>query len=125
MSKKLVGYFEGTDPALLTTLICAGYDTLPIANGFDEHGKHILLFNAENKLDLVIGHLHKVISPVGSDVSARDILHTCITYQMPTLLVCPAEHHATAREMVGEYGEIVSLVDPSELQATALKVLGG
>jgi hypothetical protein len=107
----------------LTSLICAGFDTLPIANGFDEHGKHILLFNAEHKLDLVIGYLHKVISPVGSDVTSRDILHTCITYQMPTLLVCPEEHHEAARKLIGDTGDIISLVDPGKLKETALKIL--
>lgn len=124
MSKKLVGYFEGTDPVLLTSLICAGHDTLPIANGFDEHGKHIMLFNTQHKLDLVVGYLHKVISPVGSDTTIREILHTCITYDMPTLLVCPKEHHAEAQKLIGDVPNIVSLVDPADLAEAANKILG-
>jgi hypothetical protein len=28
--RKTIGYFEGTDPTLLTNLVCAGYDTLPV-----------------------------------------------------------------------------------------------
>lgn len=123
MGKKIIGYFEGTDPAVLTSLICAGYDTLPIANGFDDHGKHIMMFNAEKRLDLVIGYFHKVISPVGSGISTRDILHACITYSMPTLLVCPAENHQAAQELIGESSGIITLVDPSGLKQKALSLL--
>ena len=40
--RKIVGYFEGTDSTLLTALVCDGYDTVPISNGFDNHGMHVL-----------------------------------------------------------------------------------
>jgi len=30
--RKTIGYFDGTDSALLTSLVCDGYDTLPISN---------------------------------------------------------------------------------------------
>ncbi len=123
MAKKIVGYFEGTDPALLTSLLCAGYDTLPIANGYDDHGKHIMLFNAQHKLDLVVGYLHKVVSPIGSETTTREILHTCITYGMPTLLVCPRAHHSEAKELLGDVPDIVSLVDPADLADAANKAL--
>ena len=36
---KTVGYFEGTDPILLTEIVAKGCGTLPIANDWDGHGK--------------------------------------------------------------------------------------
>ena len=53
--RKIVGYFEGTDSTLLTGLVCDGYDTVPISNGFDNHGMHVRIINNENKVDLLIG----------------------------------------------------------------------
>ena len=55
--RKRVGYFDGTNPGLLTAVICAGHDTIPIANGLDNHGQHARLindeFNREQKIHLI------------------------------------------------------------------------
>ena len=50
--RKTVGYFEGTDSPLLTALICDGYDTIPISNGYDNHGAHVRMINQESQIDL-------------------------------------------------------------------------
>ena len=52
--RKSVGYFEGTDSKLLTALVCDGYDTLPVSNGFDNHGMHVRLINDQNRFDLLV-----------------------------------------------------------------------
>ena len=61
--RKIVGYFEGTDSTLLTALVCDGYDTVPISNGFDNHGMHNVGYwvpqdspAAENTLIYIISH---------------------------------------------------------------------
>ena len=64
--RKNIGYFEGTDSALLTDLVCDEYDTLPISNGFDNHGMHVRIINNENKVDLLIGYVHKIFAPEDS-----------------------------------------------------------
>ena len=55
MTRKRVGYFDGTDSRLLTALVCDGYDTIPVSNGRDNHGHHVLLINDKNRVDLLIG----------------------------------------------------------------------
>ena len=64
--RKIVGYFEGTDSTLLTALVCDGYDTVPISNGFDNHGMHVRIINNENKVDLLVGYVHKIFAPEDS-----------------------------------------------------------
>ena len=74
--------------------ICDGCDTIPISNGFDNYGQHIRLFNEENKVDLLIGYLHKIIAPVGAETQAADMVHVCEVYQIPFLVIVPKELHA-------------------------------
>ena len=42
MTRKPVGYFDGTDSTLLTNLVLNGCDTVPISNGSDRHGNRAL-----------------------------------------------------------------------------------
>jgi hypothetical protein len=113
--KKMVGYFEGTDSPWLTTLIAQGWDTMPVSNGYDGHGKNVALFTSQSKVDVVIGYLHKVIAPLTAEISTRDILHACITYDIPVLLACPEALQGAASKILGELGANVQLVDPAEM----------
>ncbi len=57
-------------------------------------------------------------------ISNYEILHACINYDMPTLLVCPKEHHAEAQKLIGgDVPDIVSLVDAADLSDAAHKIL--
>jgi len=38
----IIGYLEGTNPDVLSSLIARGHDTVPIGNGWDNHGKYIV-----------------------------------------------------------------------------------
>ena len=86
--RKIVGYFDGTDSTLLTGLVCDGYDTVPISNGFDNHGMHVRIINNENKVDLLIGYVHKIFAPEDSvqagGVTYEDIFHA-VSYTHLTL----------------------------------------
>jgi len=123
MTRKVVGYFEGTDPAVLTSLICDDCDTIPISNGFDNYGQHIRLLNEENKVDLLVGYLHKIIAPAGADTQAADMMHVCETYQIPFLLIVPEELHHCARRHLEHWPDQVQFVDPAKLLEEALRVL--
>ncbi len=124
MARKGIGYFEGTDPAVLTSLICDDCDTIPISNGFDNYGQHVRLFNEENKVDLIIGYLHKVIAPIGAETQAEDIMHVCDVYQIPFLVIVPEKLHRCARTHLERWPDVVEFVDPSKLLETARRILG-
>jgi hypothetical protein len=123
MERKSVGYFEGTDPAVLSSLICDGCDTIPISNGLDNYGQHVRLFNEENRVDLLVGYLHKVYAPVGAETQAEDMFHICETYQIPFIIIVPAGLHDCARQKFKRCPGVVSFVDSSDMLAAARKIL--
>ena len=123
MKRKSIGYFEGTDSIWLTSLTAQGRDTIPVSNGYDGHGKNVRLFNAKDKADVVIGYLHKVVTPKDWEVTTMDILHACITYDIPVLLAVPCKLHGKARKLLGKAAEHVKLVEPSEMLGTVKEFL--
>ena len=89
MMRKRVGYFDGTDAAVLTALICEGHDTLPISNGLDNHGQHARLINDQNRYDLLLAPLHKIYAPQEAEpetVTYQDAFRICRTYSIPMLV---------------------------------------
>lgn len=127
--RKVIGYFDGTDSALLTDLVCDGYDTLPISNGFDNHGMHVRIINNENRVDLLIGYLHKIYSPEGSTpagaVTYQDVFHVCRTFDVPLILEVSSDLHDKARALLVNAPPSVRLVDPSEALSTVREILDG
>jgi len=49
-----VGYFEGTDPLLLTKLSAEGIETLPIGNTWDGHRKYVNHLS-KDEVNVVVG----------------------------------------------------------------------
>ena len=128
MERKSVGYFEGTDSTLLTSLVCDGYDTLPISNGFDNHGMHVRLINDQNRPDLLIGYVHKIFAPerrLPTDPSFQDLFHICRTYQIPLLLEVPRHLHDKATVLLDNPPDIVQFVDPADTLRVAFEILKG
>jgi len=124
--RKSIGYFEGTDSTLLTRLVCDGYDTLPVSNGFDNHGMHVRLVNDQNRFDLLIGYVHKIFAPeplLPSQPSFQDVIHICRTYSIPLLLEVPAELHDNARALLNDPPDIVRFVDPGDMVRVAEEIL--
>jgi hypothetical protein len=124
--RKDIGYFEGTDSTLLTALVCEGFDTIPVSNGYDNHGRHIQLINQENKPDLLIGYVHKVFAPDDGDpnyTTYQEIFHTCRVFQVPLLLEVPAELQEKARDLFEGVPDAVQFVDPADMLTTALEIL--
>lgn len=124
--RKSIGYFEGTDSTLLTRLVCDGYDTLPVSNGFDNHGMHVRLVNDQNRFDLLIGYVHKIFAPeplLPSQPSFQDVIHICRTYSIPLLLEVPSELHDNARALLNDPPDIVRFVDPGDMVRVAEEIL--
>lgn len=125
--RKSVGYFEGTDSTLLTALVCDGHDTLPVSNGYDNHGSDVRLITDQNRYDLLVGYLHKVYAPethVETHFRFQDVLHLCRTYSIPLLLEVPKAFQDSARELLGNPPDVVRLVDPADMLTVAREILG-
>ena len=128
MTRKRIGYFEGTDAPLLTALMCEGYDTIPVSNGRDHHGTHARLINDKNRVDLLIAYVHKIVAPDReardqSDLTFQDLFHICRTYEIPLIVETPSALHAQAYEMLDKPPDIVRLVDPAEALEVAREIL--
>jgi hypothetical protein len=130
MARKRVGYFDGTDSRLLTALVCDGYDTIPVSNGRDNHGHHVRLINDKNRVDLLIGYLHKIIAPDGEareqgDINTADLFHICRILEIPLLLEIPEDLQPRAIELLDSPPDIVRLVDPADTLTVARRLLAG
>jgi len=120
--RKMIGYFEGSDALWLTTLTAQGYDTLPVSNGYDGHGKNVRLFSKRDKVDAIVGYLHKVVTPPEWETTTKDILHACTTYDIPVLLAVPKELRKEGRALIGRLPN-VRLVDPAEMLKSVHEVV--
>jgi len=123
MTRKSVGYFEGTDSALLTSLLCAGYDTLPVSNGVDYHGKNVRRINQQEKYDILIGYPHKIYAPLDYDMPYQDVFRICKTYGIPLLLEVPVALHDKAKNLMPDAPSVVEFLDPAEILDRALVLL--
>jgi hypothetical protein len=128
MTRRRVGYFDGTDSRLLTALVCDGYDTIPVSNGRDNHGHHVRLINDKNRVDLLIGYLHKIIAPDGGarekgDITPEDLFHICRILEIPLLLEIPEALQPRAIDLLENPPEIVRLVDPADTLEVARTLL--
>jgi hypothetical protein len=122
---KTVGYLEGTDPEFLTKLVCMGYRTLPIGNDIDNHGKNIAFISIADKVDLIVGYLHKVSPLPNMTKSLKEFLTPGIIHQIPILLLTPTETVSNAKKIVSEAttSEYIKIIDPKNLWTETLKIL--
>jgi len=116
-----VGYFEGTDPVVLTRLVAKGIGTLPLNNGMDMHGKYVSHIGRQDHVSIVVGYLHKVVPTSGVSLSPRDLLFSCLTNDIPVVLVAEKAFQEAAREQLGEVRDRVKLVDPANLYEVILQ----
>ena len=123
---KTVGYLKGTDPEVLTKLECMGYRTLPIGNDIDNHGKNIAFISIADKVDLIVGHLHKISSPPTATKSLREFLTPGLIHRIPILLLVPKETLADAKKIVAEMTTSTSIkvIDEKNLLHESMKILG-
>ena len=122
-----VGYFEGTDPLLLTKLAADGVETLPIANTWDGHGKFVNHLS-KGEVNVVVGYLHKVIPAESLRTASLSLmldsmLSACKAHGIPVLLIVPASVHDKAKKILGEIGANIHMVAPEELEGQVRKYL--
>ena len=122
-----VGYFEGTDPLLLTKLAAEGVETLPVANTWDGHGKYVNHLS-KGEVNVVVGYLHKVIPAESVRTSSLSLmidnmLSACKVNDIPVLLIVPATLQDKAKKVLGDIGPNVHIVALEELEAQIRKYL--
>lgn len=110
-----IGYLEGTDPLVLTRLAARGVGTMPVGNGVDNHGKFLTTISERDRIDLVVGHLHKIMRTQHQGFLTRDLLQSCLDSRIPVLIVVPRADQALARQLLGAVSESIVLVDPTVL----------
>jgi hypothetical protein len=122
-----VGYFEGTDPLLLTKLAAEGVETIPVANTWDGHGKFVNHLS-KGEVNLVVGYLHKVIPAEPLRTSSLQLmldgmLSACKVHEIPVLLIVPGALHDKAERILGESAADIHLVAPEELEVQVRRYL--
>ena len=122
---KTVGYLEGTDPEFLTKLVCMGYKTLPIGNDFDNHGKNIAFVSISDKIDLIVGYLHKVSPLPDVTKSLKEFLTPGIIHKIPILLLASKETLTNAKKIVTEAttSKYIKVIDHKNLLGESMKIL--
>lgn len=109
-----VGYLEGTDPTILAKLYLKGIGTLPLGNGWDNHGKYVNHLTTADGVDAVLGYLHKIIPPAFEGKLNLDILFACIAHGIPVCLMVPRGLQEKAMKWLGGDAGKVNLVDSAE-----------
>jgi len=122
---KTVAYLEGTDPEFLTKLVCMGYKTLPIGNDTDNHGKNIAFISIADKIDLIVGYLHKISPLPAMTKSLKEFLTPGIIHHIPILLLAPKETLTNAKKIVAEAttSTYIKVIDPKNLMIETMKIL--
>jgi hypothetical protein len=122
---KTIGYLEGTNPDFLTKLVCMGYKTLPIGNDTDNHGKNIAFISISDKIDLIVGYLHKVSPLPAVTKSLKEFLTPGIIHQIPILLLAPRDTLTNAKKIISEVStsKYIKVIDPDDLMDESMKIL--
>lgn len=119
---KIVGYMEGTNSEVMTNLLLEGYETLPLSNGWDNHGKYLAHINRNDNIAMVIGYLHKFI-PVAKEYSLGDMLSSLKIYKIPIVFIVPKTKQAKAKKLLASKGVKFQFADPSEISKVVFGLL--
>ena len=117
-----VGYFEGTDPLLLSKFAAEGIETLPVGNTWDGHGKYVNHLS-KGEVNVVVGYLHKVVPAEQTRMVAADLLFACKTWDIPVILVAPTAAREQAKKLLGDVGPHIRVVAPEEVEGEVRKYL--
>jgi hypothetical protein len=119
----IIGYLEGTNPDVLSSLIAEGHDTIPVGNGWDNHGKYIGHLTNQDEIAVVVGYLHKVVPPRSQRYEATDVLNSCKINKIPVVVIAQEKEHPKAKKALGNMADYVSLADPTKLMEAIVKNL--
>ncbi|MFX1512193.1 MAG: hypothetical protein ACFFCQ_06375 [Promethearchaeota archaeon] len=119
---KTIGYFEGTPAELLTRMNLLGVDVFPIGNVWDNYGKNVEIIT-KTDVDLIIGWTHKVLPVHGVTRTAKDLLWTAQTLNIPIILLAPSELYDNAKKAIGDAVAFASIVDPKQAEDKIKEIL--
>lgn len=119
---KIVGYMGGTNSEVMTNLLLEGYETIPLSNGWDNHGKYLAHINRNDNISLVVGYLHKFI-PVAKEYSLGDMLSSLKIYKIPIIFIVPKSKQAKAKKLLSSKGISYKFADPSEISEVIFAML--
>ena len=122
-----IGYFEGTDPLLLSKLAAESIETLPVANTWDGHGKMVNHLT-KGEVNVVVGYLHKVIpaEPLRTaalPIMVDNILSACKVHDIPVLLIVPAALREKAEKILSGTEVKIQIVSPEQVETEIRKYL--
>lgn len=119
---KIVGYMEGTNSEVLTNLFLEGFETLPLSNGWDNHGKYIAHLNRNDNISVVVGYLHKFI-PIAKEFDLGDMLSSMKVYKIPVVFIVPEKKQDKANKFLKNKGLKYKLAEPARATQVVLEFL--
>ena len=119
---KTVGYMGGTNPEVLTTLLIRGFETIPLSNSWDSHGKYVAHITRHDNLTMVVGWLHKFV-PINKELVIEDALSPLRIYDIPIVFIVPKKLHKQANKILADKDIRYKLADPSDVTNAVLSLL--
>ena len=120
---KTVGYMEGTNSEFLTDLIVEGVDTLPLSNGWDNHGKFVAHLTRTDNVSVVVGYLHKFYT-IGLDSKiVDDIFSSLKAYKIPVVFIVPKDKQEKAKNLLKGRKLSYTMADPADLTKSVKAVM--
>ncbi len=120
----IIGYFEGTDPVVLSKLTAQGIQTLPLSNGMDNHGKDINLVTKDDGLSVVVGYLHKVAPVAGIELSIEDVLQNCRVHSIPVYIIISPGDEVLAEKLMSDFVTYVQFTTSEMLFGKVMSIVG-
>jgi hypothetical protein len=120
---KIVGYMDGTNSEVLTNLFLEGFETLPLSNGWDNHGKYLAHIMRNDDISLIIGYLHKFI-PLMKQFDLGDMFSSIRVYKIPCVFIVPKKKQPKAIKYLPKGIKYV-FADPSEISEVVIGLLKG
>ena len=120
---RTVGYMEGTNSEFLTNLIVDGIDTLPLSNGWDNHGKLVAHITRTDNVSVVVGYLHKFFTLSLDPKIVDDIFSSLKAYKVPTVFIVPKERQEKAKQLLKGRRLNYTMSDPADLTKTVKSIL--
>jgi hypothetical protein len=117
-----VGYLSGTDSATLSQLAASGVNTIPLSNGWDNHGKYIEAVTVSDNLGAIVGYFHKLVAP--SEASPSGFLNGARIHKIPVVVVCPANVMTQAKEILGDSGKKLHWATPDQVYHEVMALVG-
>jgi hypothetical protein len=119
-----VGYLSGTDSATLSQLAASGVNTIPLSNGWDNHGKYIEAVTVSDNLGAIIGYFHKLVAPSEAQTSPSGFMDAARIHKIPVVVVCPANVMTQAKGIIGVSGKKLHWAAPDQVYHTVMALVG-